>query len=532
MQLKSWFNRFPLWVYQSFKADKAHFCLIFYLVLVAFLLRFYNLSATLLFQSDQGRDALVVSHLIKKADLIFIGPVTSIGNMYLGPFYYYFMAPFLALSYPSPLGPAIGVALVNVALVFFIYYWGKALVGKTAATWACFFSCFSLVLIEYSRFSWNPNLSAFFSLLTLYALYLSLKRSSSYWFLVAIGSSILLQLHYVNLIILVVVGIFFLQDVYTRFRSKNLANSSYLKHIGIATLIFFVSLLPLMLFDYKNQGLNLKALMSIFTKEQSFSVGSGHTLGALFTGLSGKIGFLFTKLFLPKEQIFAEVIAHWHWYGVFFGVIILTLLFAQLFLKQQKEYLLGQKILLVTSVVSIFTLSAYQHSVFVHYVLFFLPVLFLLLGSLLAGAERLYRFGMLVSMMVVMVFLWANFRPNIYRPIEHGYQAAGEIARQLVASVPDGKKYSFVIHTNSHDTYGDYYRFFLEQAVNPPLSLADLENLDYLYVIDETKTANLNDIPTYEVVIARNSPTTLEELPVDADWVRVYRYTFGREKHE
>lgn len=532
MQLKAWFNRFPLWVYQSFKADKAHFCLIFYFVLVAFLLRFYNLSATLLFQSDQGRDALVVSHLIKEADLIFIGPVTSIGNMYLGPFYYYFMAPFLALSYPSPLGPAIGVALVNVALVFFIYYWGKALVGKTAATWASFFSCFSLILIEYSRFSWNPNLSAFFSLLTLYALYLSLHQSSKYWLLTAIGSSILLQLHYVNLIVLAVVGIFFLHDFYQRVRAKNLVNNSYLKHIGLAALIFFISLLPLMLFDYKNQGLNLKALMSIFTKEQSFSAGGGHTLSALFTGLSGKIGFLFTKLFLPKEKIFAEAIAHWHWYGVAFGVIILALLLMQFFTKRQKEYLLGQKILLITSITSIFALSAYQHSVFEHYVLFFLPVLFLLLGSLLVSAERLYRFGVLISMTTVIVFLWANFRPNIYHPIEHGYQAAREIAQQLIASVPDGSKYSFVIHAHSNDTYGDYYRYFLEQAANPPLSLAELENLDYLYVIDETKTANLNDIPTYEVVIARNSPTTLEELPVNADWVRVYRYAFGRENHE
>ena len=72
----------------------------------------------------------------------------------------------------------------------------------------------------------------------------------------------------------------------------------------------------------------------------------------------------------------------------------------------------------------------------------------------------------------------------------------------------------------------------MQQADNPPLSLADLETLDYLYVIDETKTARLSDLPTYEVVIARNSPTTLEELPLTTDWVKVYRYVFRRENHE
>ena len=65
---------------------------------VAIFLRFYNLKNTMMFQGDQGRDAMVVANIFKNLDPVFIGPVTSIGNMYLGPFYYYFMLPFLFLS--------------------------------------------------------------------------------------------------------------------------------------------------------------------------------------------------------------------------------------------------------------------------------------------------------------------------------------------------------------------------------------------------------------------------------------------------
>lgn len=66
------------------------------LIIAGSWLRLYRLSSTIMFQGDQGRDALIVAKMFKDFDLAFVGPVTSIGNMYLGPFYYYFMLPFFA----------------------------------------------------------------------------------------------------------------------------------------------------------------------------------------------------------------------------------------------------------------------------------------------------------------------------------------------------------------------------------------------------------------------------------------------------
>ena len=165
--------------------------------------------------------------------------------MYLGPFYYYFMTPFLLLANFSPLGPAIGVALVNVLLVFFTYYWGRQMVGKTAAMWAAFFTCFSAVLVEYSRFSWNPNLSAFFSLASLYALFLSFQRSSKYWLWTAFLLGILLQLHYVNLIIALVAGVFWLVDCGRKYRQPlEWRSSRFLYYSFLSAVIFFATTLP------------------------------------------------------------------------------------------------------------------------------------------------------------------------------------------------------------------------------------------------------------------------------------------------
>lgn len=73
------------------------------LVAAAFFLRFYNLEDSQQFLGDQGRDAIVVSRMFVEKDPVFIGPITSVGDIYLGPLYYYFMLPFLWLSYPSPM---------------------------------------------------------------------------------------------------------------------------------------------------------------------------------------------------------------------------------------------------------------------------------------------------------------------------------------------------------------------------------------------------------------------------------------------
>ena len=59
--------------------------------------------------------------LLVDFDPILVGPGTSIGNMYLGPLYYYMMAPALLFANFSPVGPAIQIALLGVLTVWLIW---------------------------------------------------------------------------------------------------------------------------------------------------------------------------------------------------------------------------------------------------------------------------------------------------------------------------------------------------------------------------------------------------------------------------
>ena len=91
------------------------------ILIVALGLRLYRIDGYLTFLGDEGRDVRIVRDLLA-SNLVFIGPMTSIGNMYLGQAYYYlFVAPGLILSWFNPVGPAIIVAALGVLAVYLVY---------------------------------------------------------------------------------------------------------------------------------------------------------------------------------------------------------------------------------------------------------------------------------------------------------------------------------------------------------------------------------------------------------------------------
>ncbi len=246
-------------------------------------LRLYKLPETLQFLGDQGRDALRVARIFKQGDLVFIGPVTSIGNMYLGPLYYYFMLPWLWLSYPSPLGPAYAVATLSIITISLLYLLGQELVGKKAALFATVCITFSSVVITYSRFSWNPNPAPLFGLLLLWALYRAWKNSPRYWMLVAVIFSVLIQLHYMTLLSIFPILIVLSLEIQNRIRSKKKIKELF-KYVILSALIGVAFISPLVVFDSKHGGTNLLALTQLLGGENSISSSNAeHTLGKVWT---------------------------------------------------------------------------------------------------------------------------------------------------------------------------------------------------------------------------------------------------------
>jgi 4-amino-4-deoxy-L-arabinose transferase-like glycosyltransferase len=182
--------------------NKLEFFLLVVILAIGAFCRLYRISEYMTFLGDEGRDAIVVRRLLVNGDPILVGPGTSIGNMYLGPLYYYFIAPFLWLFQYSPVGPSVLIAIVGVLTIFLLWFASREWFGSTGALGASLLYALSPTIIIYSRSSWNPNIMPFFALLTAYGVWRIWRNASYPWFIISgISFAFVLQSHYLGLLL-------------------------------------------------------------------------------------------------------------------------------------------------------------------------------------------------------------------------------------------------------------------------------------------------------------------------------------------
>jgi len=231
------------------------------LILIAAFLRFYNFYDAVTFLGDQGRDAIIIKRIVTLEHFPAIGAPTSIGAIFLGPFYYYFLSPFLLLGNFNPVGLALGVALISLAGMGVIYFFVKKYLNKNAALWMLALITFSYVQIELARFSWNPNLLPLFAFMTLY-FFSRLLEKPRLITAVIFGAffAFSLQLHYLAALLILPILTVFIFKI-----SQEKKKSALLKAIGQAVTAFVFCSLPLVIFDLKHQFLNTNNLLKLFS---------------------------------------------------------------------------------------------------------------------------------------------------------------------------------------------------------------------------------------------------------------------------
>lgn len=180
---------------------------IFALILILFVaawLRLYKLPETYQFLGDQGRDAIVMSEMLRGQRLQLTGPTMSVGGFHLGPFFYYLTAPSLLLSQFDPLGPAVFYAFLGVLTILALYLCVSQYNSTKAGLIAALLAAVDPTLVHFSRFSWNPNAVPLFTVIALYVFLQYRKTQQLKWLLICgVVFFFLIQLHYVTLLLLV-----------------------------------------------------------------------------------------------------------------------------------------------------------------------------------------------------------------------------------------------------------------------------------------------------------------------------------------
>lgn len=268
-------------------SNKIEFALLCFVILVALVGRLWNIEGYLTFLGDEGRDVIIVRRFVTMGDIMLVGPGTSIGNMYLGPMYYYMMAPFLALFGLSPVGPAVGVALLGVATVFLLWYVARIWFGRKIALVASFLYAISPVVIVYSRSSWNPNIMPFFALFCIFSIWKVWRDKSLNWLVWGgLSMAAVLQSHYLGLLLQPVFWLFLALSfislakimpkdarspkvLFSKIVKQKVVLREFFVKLTLGLLGFAALMSPLVIFDARHGFRNANSLIKFFTERQT-----------------------------------------------------------------------------------------------------------------------------------------------------------------------------------------------------------------------------------------------------------------------
>ena len=432
------------------------------------------------FLGDQGRDAIIIKRIITGEHFPAIGAPTSVGQVYLGPFYYYFIAPWLLLFKFQPIGLAFGVAVYSSFYLLVNYFIVKELFNKKIALISTIFLSFSSVLIDFSRFSWNPNLLPLFTLLTIYFAIKSLQTNKwHYFFLLGAFLSFSIQLHYLALFLIPAIGIIFLSSLYKK-SVKQLISQFHNFLISVLSFIIFSS--PLIIFDLRHNFLNSKLFLALFKS-------SG-------TSFASKINSFFDSFYYLNFYSFNINL------NKFFIYVLLVFLFIILFTLIKKSSNL--KTFLLIFFITIVGMSLYNGPKHPHYFGILFPLYFVIISYFLASLNQ-SSFGKIMIVFFISGYIFLNFQKYYFLRNQPNNQIAhAEKVAQFLDKKIGKEKFNFAVQPDGDPE--DAYLYFLELKGKVPLDRKKLEVGNEMFIVcgndcdlKNTKSWNINMFGKFEI---------------------------------
>lgn len=495
-QIKSWVTN-----------HKLEFVLLLAILLLGAFLRLYKIDQYMTFLGDEGRDVIVVRRLLTQGHPPLIGPGTSIGNMYLGPAYYYMMAIPLLLSNYNPVGPAIFIALLGVATIFFLWRMAREWFGSVAAFVGALLYAISPVVIIYSRSSWNPNIMPFFATLTVYSMWRAWVKKQYKWLIIAgISFACVLQSHYLGLLLLPVILVTWLLAF-----MKSLSKRRMLIFSAISLVLFLLLMSPLAIFDFRHNFINSKAIIAFFSDRQTtVSIKPWNAIPLLWPTLIS----VTTDLVGAKLMLAGTIVA---------GIIGLD--FVYLYLIKKEKY--GEKKVSIILTLSLWLgfallgLGLYKQHIYDHYFGFIFTVPFIILGATVQFLVGKKNKILLVAVILFVAFIsLVDFQNSPLRSAPNRQLERAKIVSKKVGEIANGEKFNFALIADSN--YDSGYRYFLD--------------LDNTKVVD-INPQNTKDTITNQLIVVcerikeKCDPTTNPKTEIAAwGWskvVAVYDDVFG-----
>lgn len=460
------------------------------IIILGAFLRLYKIKDYIVFLGDEGRDSLVVYNILH-GDLTLLGPTSSVGGFFLGPIYYYLMAPFLWIFKYDPVGPAVMVALIGLLTIFLVYKLGKEIFSTNAGLIAALLFAVSPIVIKYSKSSWNPNVFPFFTLISLYSLYLAITKNK-WWLFILAGflMGINLQIHYLATF---VGAIMFFYVMFADFKKNKQWLINLIKRYILMFAGFMVGFTPFLAFEARHSFTNSTNIINFIFNSPDTGAGGqvfsnlGHVFLRLFGGLT-----LSYPLPVYFEYFSSNILQIWLLGSVLLGLISIGF-FLFKFLKKYKDKKIYRKYLLIFiwGLFGIGLFMLYKKEIYDYYLGFLYPLPFLLLGFLLSEVIAKYKtLGKFAVSIIVLLLVVISLK---FTPIASPGNRQAEQVRMIsdfIVSKTNDKPYNFALMAigNSDHAYRYFFRLRGEDPVvieNPGIDPNRYTVTDQLFIVCE-----------------------------------------------
>lgn len=437
---------------------RKHLIILILILVIGSFLRLYRLEDFATFLGDQGRDAIIIKRLLTFENLPAIGPVTSIGQIYLGPFYYYLMAPWLLLSWFQPIGLVLGVAILSILGIGIVYWMVKDIFDKETALITTVLISFSSILIEFARFSWNPNLLPFFAFFTFYTTYKAIQTHKSHYFIfTGVLLSCSLQLHYLGLFLIPAASLLFLLHIFENKKQSGLIMKQWLFMITS----FGISTSPLLLFDLKHGFVNTKAFMKLITASSTVTRN-------IFVETLRSFELLYSYVFVQSPANLMVLL-----------LFVILMLFC--IVGMIKRGVLGALciyFLFLLIGVALYSGPKYQHYLGILFVFFLVIVAYLLSYA----TQKRWGWYMIGFSLGVYIMLNSSRYYFLHQNPSHQIRRS-KVISEIIKDQVTARKYALTMLPER--SFDSTYRYFLEIGGKPPLEKDVLEKADELFVVCE-----------------------------------------------
>jgi len=396
----------------------------------------------MIYLGDEGRDMLIVRDILRGVNLPLIGPPTSVGQLFLGPAYYYLITPFVWLFKMDPIGPAVFISLLGIFTIFLVYWVGRDFFDLPTAIFSAALYTVSPVVVEFSRSSWNPNPMPFFVLLLMLGLfYWQKKKRARYLYLAALSFGIMLQLHYLAILMTPFL-------IFAVYRLRNCFKNKKEPLLALAIVLLLIS--PLLIFDLRHDFFNLRGFWQILGERS----GEGFSLFDLLSRGRDRIRQLFSLFLGFQEREGKNNLA-----------ILILAVFSLFHWKREKK--ISRLVIYGWFLWGLLALGFYRHSVYPHYLTFLFPFPALLLGRLLGyffgqGSVRkglvLLVFSFLLLAMTSLTWKSLRREPSLNVDLV-------EKVATLVVNQSRGQAFNFALLAENN--YDSSYRYFFELWQTP-----------------------------------------------------------------